>query len=140
VHLIILPRLPAYDMSRIRRAIKQPTSRLALSWLRDNSPDWIARLTRKRGRRTETHFWQSGGGYDRNVERGGSLLKMIGYIHLNPVRRGLVDRAEEWNWSSAGQFQGMGNSLLLVDPVPAHCLDQDFWGVAPGTRRDDKHD
>ena len=123
VHLIIFPRAPHYDMACIRRAIKQPTSKLALSWLRDNSRDWIPRLTRKRGRRTETHFWQTGGGYDRNIEPGGTLIKMIDYIHLNPVRKELVARAEEWKWSSAGQFAGNTDSLLLVDPIPAHCFD-----------------
>ena len=29
------------------------------------------------------------------------------YIHLNPVRRGLVPRPEDWKWSSMGEFAGL---------------------------------
>lgn len=46
-------------------------------------------------------FWQRGGGYDRNVRGEDALREKIGYIHANPVRRGLVERAEDWVWSSA---------------------------------------
>jgi putative transposase len=90
--------------------------------LRENDPDWNPRLTRKRGRRIETHFWQSGGGYDRNIESRDALLTMIDYIHLNPVRKGFVGKPEEWKWSSARQYLEIPKSLLLVDAIPAHCL------------------
>jgi putative transposase len=29
------------------------------------------------------------------------LWAMINYFHQNPVRRGLVQRATDWKWSSA---------------------------------------
>jgi putative transposase len=32
---------------------------------------------------------------------------MIDYIHANPVRRGLVTRAEDWEWSSARWYAGL---------------------------------
>jgi len=124
VHLILRPRAAEYDIAEIRKAIKHPTSKLALAWLRDNRPDWIARLTRRRGRRTETLFWQSGGGYDRNIEEHGTLMAMMEYIHLNPVRKGFVDRAEDWKWSSAGHYLGRPNSTLEVDSIPPHCFDR----------------
>lgn len=118
VHLIVHPRKTEYDIGVIRAAIKHPTSKTALAWLRQNRPDWIARLTRRRGKRIETLFWQSGGGYDRNVETGRTLLEMITYIHLNPVRKRLVHQADEWKWSSAGQFAGNPDSHLRVDAIP----------------------
>ena len=31
---------------------------------------------------------------------------MSEYIHNNPVRRGLVSRPEQWEWSSAGWYEG----------------------------------
>lgn len=55
--------------------------------------------------------WQPGGGYDRNVVELASLQQMIEYIHLNPVRRGLVARPEDWPWSSARWYEG-------IRPVP----------------------
>ncbi len=29
------------------------------------------------------------------------LMQKVNYIHLNPVREGLVERAEDYRWSSA---------------------------------------
>jgi hypothetical protein len=40
---------------------------------------------------------------------------MIEYIHNNLVRRGLVRRPEDWQWSSAGWFQGKNS--LRPDPI-----------------------
>ena len=34
------------------------------------------------------------------------LLGKVEYIHLNPVRRGLVARPEDWTWSSAAEYSG----------------------------------
>ncbi|NNC87629.1 MAG: transposase [Akkermansiaceae bacterium] len=39
--------------------------------------------------------------WDRYVRDRNHLRKLIHYIHENPVKAGLVGRAEEWRWSSA---------------------------------------
>lgn len=31
----------------------------------------------------------------------------VEYIHLNPVCRGLVSRAEDWKWSSVHEYAGI---------------------------------
>ncbi len=36
------------------------------------------------------------------VEKGETLINCLAYIDLNPVRAGLVDRPEEYHWSSLG--------------------------------------
>ncbi|MEQ8616832.1 MAG: transposase [Lacipirellulaceae bacterium] len=123
VHLIIHPNATLYDIAAIRGAIKAPVARKAIEYLALEAPDWIPRISRKRGSKTERLFWQSGGGYDRNVTFGGTLLKMIDYIHLNPVRRGLVERPEEWKWSSAAWFAGVRDVPLILDTIPAAWLD-----------------
>ncbi len=118
-HLLICPRRPDYRISDILKAIKSPVSRVALAWLRENSPDWLERIRAQRGKRVEYHFWQSGGGYDRNVDEPRTLRSMIEYIHLNPVRKGLVRRAVDWNWSSAAWFQtNVSTCLLIPDRIP----------------------
>ena len=58
----------------------------------------LARITDAQGR---LRFWQRGGGYDRLVYVDGEFPEKLGYIHTNPVRRGLVTRPELWRWSSA---------------------------------------
>ncbi|HEY2839587.1 MAG TPA: hypothetical protein VGJ26_10575 [Pirellulales bacterium] len=116
-HLIIFPRRADYDMGKISAAIKLPVARRAIHFLQANHSPWLARISRQRGSRTERLFWQSGGGYDRNITAGKTLLQIIEYLHLNPVRRGLVERAADWKWSSAAVFEG-GEGPIAVDPIP----------------------
>jgi REP element-mobilizing transposase RayT len=39
--------------------------------------------------------------WDRYIRDRRHLEQAVEYIHLNPVKAGLVSRAEEWRWSSA---------------------------------------
>ena len=43
------------------------------------------------------------------VEDGDALLNCLAYIDLNPVRAGVVDRPEEYRWSSLGYHVQSGN-------------------------------
>jgi putative transposase len=80
------------------------------------------RLTRKRGKRTERLFWQSGGGYDRNITSPRTLLRMIDYLHENPLRKKLVADPQDWHWSSARHYAGSA-SPIAIDPLPPEWLD-----------------
>jgi putative transposase len=123
VHLIIRPRNSDYDIAEIRKAIKASVGSKAINYLESCAPDWLPRVTRKRGKRVERLFWQSGGGYDRNVVEPATLLRMIEYIHLNPVRRGLVERARDWKWSSAAWYIERSNVPIRLDPIPIEWLN-----------------
>ncbi len=59
----------------------------------------------------QKRFWQAGGGCDRNIIKPDTAWKMVEYLHLNPVRRGLVERPEDWELSSARWYAG-------IKPVP----------------------
>ncbi|MCU1309548.1 MAG: hypothetical protein JWO20_673 [Candidatus Angelobacter sp.] len=54
-------------------------------------------------RPTETdgssRFWQKRY-YDFNVKDHEQFVEKLRYIHRNPVKRGLVEKPEEWEWSS----------------------------------------
>lgn len=117
-HLIVRPRRREYDIAEFRKAVKEPVGRQAIEYLEANAPEWLERLTRTRGTRTERLFWQSGGGYDRNITEPATLMRMIDYLHLNPVRRGLVEGARDWEWSSAGWYEGAGQTVLVPDAIP----------------------
>ena len=118
VHLIVHPQSPRYSMAEFLKAVKGPVSRRALAFLREQNLPWLERLNTTRGPKTESHFWQRGGGFDRNVTEPKTLQKMIDYIHLNPVRKGLVERAADWPWSSAGWFLGQPACGLTPDRIP----------------------
>jgi len=121
-HLIIRPRDACYDMGTIRRAIKAPVARRAIAYLEAAAPEWIPRITRRRGSRNERLFWQSGGGYDRNITEPQTLMRMIAYIHNNPVREGLIQTAAAWKWSSAGWYINQTSGPMPVDPIPPQWL------------------
>jgi len=38
--------------------------------------------------------------YDRNIRDAEEFAEKLRYIHRNPVRRDLVERPEDWKWSS----------------------------------------
>ena len=45
------------------------------------------------------HFWQERY-YDFNVRTPKKKIEKLRYIHRNPVKRGLVEKPEDWPWSS----------------------------------------
>ena len=82
------------------------------------------------------HVWQ--GRYKSFAAEGGKhLLAVLKYVERNPVRAGLVKRAEHWPWSSAGLW-GSGSfsaetgsgSRRVPDPISAVGRHGD---VRPGT-------
>jgi hypothetical protein len=51
-------------------------------------------------------FWHTRS-YDFNVFSKKKIIQKLTYIHWNPVKRGLVESAEQWQWSSYRfYFQG----------------------------------
>ena len=62
-------------------------------------------------------FWQPGGGNDRDIARTATLRSMIEYLHANPVRRGLVAKVENWEWSSARWYAGMRPVPIEMDSM-----------------------
>jgi putative transposase len=124
VHLIVWPRRPVYEISTILSAIKEPVGRKAVKHLEVHAPAWLPRITRIRGGRSERLFWQSGGGFDRNAVEPATLMAMIEYLHMNPVRRGLVERTTDWRWSSAGWYAGVNQCALIPDPIPPEWVPQ----------------
>ena len=53
----------------------------------------------RRQRVVSPPFWQARY-YDRNIWSAEELEEKLHYMHENPVRRGLVERPEDWKWSS----------------------------------------
>jgi putative transposase len=65
------------------------------------------------------HLWQ--GRYQAfPIELDEHLLTVLRYVERNPVRAGLVARAEQWLWSSARHWQDLAKApqFLAAGPVP----------------------
>lgn len=126
VHLIVHPCASSYQIPTILRAIKEPVGRRSAADLARHAPDRLERVTVRRGHRMEHHFWQPGGGFDRNIIEPATLRRMIDYIHLNPVRRGLVERARDWPWSRASLFEDAPRNAcpLIPDRIPPEWCEE----------------
>jgi putative transposase len=122
-HLIVCPQEKVYDDSEFLKRVKERVSRKAVQYLKRESPEWLARIRVPRGDKIEHHFWQPGRGHDRNVEQARTLENMIEYVHMNPVRRGLVQFPRDWKWSSAGWFEGCPMNDLRPDSIPREWLE-----------------
>lgn len=58
------------------------------------------------------------------VQEGVALLNMLIYIDLNPVRAGIVEKPEDYRWSSIGYRVGKGdNNLLCFEGVFSDGID-----------------
>ncbi|MCH7721580.1 MAG: transposase [Planctomycetes bacterium] len=53
--------------------------------------------------------------YDFNVDREAKLREKLDYCHKNPLTQGLVERPEEWRWSSYRYYETADRSLLAMD-------------------------
>jgi putative transposase len=115
VHLILALQEASLEVGTIQGFVKERVARQAIGWLEQNATSWIPRITVREGLRTRRRFWQPGGGYDRNIESVDTLENMIDYIHLNPVRRGLVKKAIDWPWSSARWYAGLRPAIIEID-------------------------
>jgi len=112
VHLLICPNSEEYSISKILQRIKQPVGRKVIGYCRRYRPTGLKWL--ETGQNNPTYrFWQDGGGYDRNISKDETLIKIVKYIHENPVRRGLVSKTVDYRWSSARAWEGMETELAI---------------------------
>lgn len=98
-HLVLWPRGDG-DLSR---------------WMQWLMTAHVRRYHRLRG--TSGHVWQ-GRFKAFPIQKDEHLVTVLGYVECNPLRAGLVERAEEWAWSSLRMRQGRDPETVL-DKGPA---------------------
>ncbi len=72
-------------------------------------------------RRTEAPLWQHQF-WDRFVRHAKEFNERLEYMHLNPVRKGLVTRPEEWRWSSYNNF-ALEAGVVAACPIQIDYVD-----------------
>ena len=104
-HAIIHPPYPL-TVSTVWKAVKK-SSTVGINFRRGESGElWQERF------------------FDRALRTVREYHQKVEYIHLNPVRRGLVQRPENWRWSSMAEFAGVRGEEqehhcgLRIDRVP----------------------
>ncbi|MBN2249989.1 MAG: transposase, partial [Campylobacterales bacterium] len=61
----------------------------------------------------EYQLWQEGI-KPKLIQSENMMLRYIDYIHNNPLKRGFVDEAKHWRYSSARDYEGV-NGLLEIE-------------------------
>jgi putative transposase len=53
--------------------------------------------------------------YDRNVRDNEEFIAALNYIHRNPVKRGLVEKPEDWPWSSYRHYALDESGIVTIE-------------------------
>lgn len=85
-------------LSRFMKSWKQTSSLLLKRVLRGVAPRYAATIP------TTEPFWQPKY-YPFNLYSDSKAREKLQYMHLNPVRAGLVERPADWKWSSARYYE-----------------------------------
>lgn len=91
------------QLSSFIHALKRKSSFRIRNWYRGKASSYFEEIN------DLDHFWQPKC-YSFEIESNEKLEEKLNYTHDNPVRTGLVERPEEWKWSSAG-FYSLGKSV-----------------------------
>ena len=111
-HVHLLLRATESPLAPMLAGLKSGFAKSVLTRWRELDAPILDRIADSGGRH---RFWQRGGGYDRNIRDEDEFREKVGYIHANPVRRGLVDRPIDWQWSSARWYAGDVSGPVDID-------------------------
>ncbi len=109
------------DPAAAGHAILFPRFPLTISWVMESIKAGST-LRISAGRKQSGLLWQPRF-FDQAVRGVKEYYEKVEYIHLNPVRAGLVEGAEEWPWSSVRDYTrslsgaGSANRILAVDRI-----------------------
>ena len=98
-------------LESIMRDMKKFTSVKLLEAIQSNNKEsrreWLLELFRKAGKEnsnnTINQFWQQDN-HPIQCSTPEILKQKMNYVHENPVRAGLVEKPEDWHWSSAVDY------------------------------------
>jgi len=107
-HLHFVAQAP--DLNRCLSSFKSFTARQIINHLQNNNAERVLQRLRfsKRAHKQDRVYqlWQEGSHaelvYSEHVMR-----QKLDYIHYNPVKRGYVEHAEHWRYSSARNYAGL---------------------------------
>ena len=106
------------DLSKHIGRFKSYTARKIIDFAADGNNTWLLKQLKEEKKRFKTdrtyQLWQEGF-HPQRIQSEEMMRQKIGYIHNNPVRRGYVDDAENWVYSSARNYLKDDHSVLAID-------------------------
>ena len=106
-------------LSQVIRDLKRHTAKKILAVARQDNKEWLLKQFEffkglHKGE-SQHQVWQEGV-HPQAITGEDMLRQKLDYIHYNPVRIGLVDRPEDWRYSSARNYLGQ-DGVLEIDLV-----------------------
>lgn len=122
VHMVVSAKNE--DISEILRDFKKFTSKQIVKAIAENRGEsrreWMLQIFRKHGeensRNSMYQFWQQDNHPEELFSKEFTWQKM-NYMHNNPVEAGLVDKPEQYRYSSARDYVGCKKGLLDLDLI-----------------------
>jgi putative transposase len=113
-HCHFILRSKSNKLSDVIRDFKKHTAKKIVKAIEDNIHEsrkrWLLWLLKK-----EDHIWFWEEGYHgEEITSKDFFDTKSNYIHLNPVRAGLVEKEEEYIYSSCGDFYGTRTGLISL--------------------------
>lgn len=102
--------------STVLQVLKQRVSRQLLQNIRESLASSQSRLWHEPPNAGLRSFWQRRF-YDFNVWSRKKKIEKLNYMHMNPVKRGLVTHPKDWRWSSYASYQRQRDAWIKVDIV-----------------------
>lgn len=134
IHLIIQSN--KNDLSGLVRDFKKFTSKAIVEHIKssqESRAEWMLELFRKNteshGRNKTYQVWRYGN-HPEEIFSEKFLWSKLDYIHLNPVRAGIVEKASEYIYSSAKNYvfdDGLVNINLVDNPIVDTQKSNTFW-------------
>lgn len=104
VHVLLQPRLLT---EKSEDAVKEEKDYVKLSKIMQSLKGYTALEANKLLQRKGQKFWQTES-YDHWTRDMAEFQRIVKYIENNPVKAGLVEKPEDWQWSSATERQRRG--------------------------------
>lgn len=106
------------DLVDVMRTFKSFTARQIINEMKEkNLGFWLDQLKyhkKKWKHDQEFQLWQEGS-HPKQVQSSEMMLQKIEYIHMNPVKRGYIEKPEHWLYSSARNYAGLEARLEIEE-------------------------
>ena len=104
------------DIGKSMAKFKRHTARKLLNLLQQRNIQTILDqlIFYKKAHKTDREYqlWQEGM-QPKLIQSDAMMISKINYIHHNPVKRGYVNEAKHWRYSSAGNYDGVDGLLEI---------------------------
>lgn len=112
LHLVV----SSDDISKSMRKFKAHTAKEILKLLQENNIktilEQLAFYKKAHKKNTTYQLWQEGI-QPKLISSDKIMIEKINYIHQNPVKRGYIDEAKYWRYSSARDYEGIDGLIEI---------------------------